>query len=188
MSNGVELLEKALAHTTGLLSNVTRAQYGQPTPCDDFDVRALCNHLVAGNPYYVGLAQGGGPDFSLFARDRIGDEQPGDVYARGAMEVLAAWSADGALGRRMPLPGGGTGPRLADLQLLEAVLHGWDLATATGQDRSGDAEAVRAVQQRWYGNHPDGVRARTGMFGPSRPAPDDAPALDRIAAYFGRTL
>lgn len=53
----------------------------------------------------------------------------------------------------MPLPGGGAGPRLADLHLLEAVLHGWDLATATGQDRA-DPDAVEAVLRTWYGNHP----------------------------------
>ncbi|MFD8148938.1 TIGR03086 family metal-binding protein [Streptomyces sp. NPDC059708] len=184
----IVLLEKALNHTTGLLNNVTPDQYGQPTPCDDFDVRALANHLVAGNPYYVTLAQGGGPDFSLFARDQIGDEQPGDVYARGAKEVLAAWQSDGALERQMPLPGGGTGPRIVDLHLLEAVLHSWDLATATGQDRTGDPEAVQAAFAGWYGNFPDEIRPATGMFGPAKTAADDAPTADRLAAYFGRTV
>lgn len=184
----IVLLEKALDHITGLLGNVTPDQYGQATPCEDFDVRALANHLVAGNPYYVILAMGGGPDFSLFARDRIGDEQPGDVYARGAKEVLAAWQGAGALGRRMPLPGGGLGPRIADLHLLEAVLHGWDVATATGQDRAGDPDVVQAAMQTWYGNHPDEIRADTGMFGSSKPAPEGAPGMDRLAAYFGRTV
>ncbi|MER6314258.1 TIGR03086 family metal-binding protein [Streptomyces sp. NPDC001581] len=184
----IVLLEKALNHTTGLLETLTPDQYGRPTPCEDFDARALANHLVAGNPYYVTLARGGAPDFSLFAQDRIGDRQPGEVYAQGAKEVLAAWQGAGALDRRMPLPGGGLGPRIADLHLLEAVLHGWDLATATGQDRTGDPDAVEAALQGWYGNHPDEIRAGTGMFGPSRPAPDDAPALDRLAAYFGRTV
>ncbi|GHG78746.1 hypothetical protein [Streptomyces griseocarneus] len=100
---------------------------------------------MAGNPYYVILAQGGAPDFSLFAQDHIGERQPGEVYAEGAKEVLAAWQTQGALERRMPLPGGGLGPRLPDLHLLEAVLHGWGLATATGQDRVGDPGAVEAV-------------------------------------------
>ncbi|MFF3085376.1 hypothetical protein ACFVRB_10040 [Streptomyces nojiriensis] len=83
---------------------------------------------------------------------------------------------------------GGAGTRLADLHLLEAVLHGWDLATATGQDRAGDPDTVEAVLRTWYGNHPDEIRSRTGLFGPSRTAPADAPALDRLAAYFGRTV
>ncbi|AJC52768.1 MerR family transcriptional regulator [Streptomyces sp. 769] len=88
----------------------------------------------------------------------------------------------------MPLPGGGMGPRIADLHLLEAVLHGWDLATATGQDRTGDPDTVKAAYDRWYGNYPDEIRGQTGMFAPSKPAPDDAPVLDRLAAYFGRTV
>lgn len=184
----IVLLEKALNHTAWLLSNVTPNQYSRPTPCEDFDVRALANHLLAGNPYYVTLAQGGGPDFSLFAQDQIGDQQPGDVYAQGAKEVLAAWQSEGALGRQMPLPGGGLGPRIVDLHLLEAVLHGWDLAAATGQDRTGDPDAVQAAFAGWYGNYPDEIRAATGMFAPSQPAADDAPAADRLAAYFGRTV
>ncbi|MGD3111396.1 TIGR03086 family metal-binding protein [Streptomyces sp. YGL11-2] len=188
MSQDIHLLDQALHHTTRLLGNVTPAQYGQPTPCDDFDVRALANHLIAGNPYYVALAQGGAPDFSLFAQDHIGDRQPCDVYAQGAKTVLAAWRTAGALDRRMPLPDGGLGPRVADIQLLEAVLHGWDLATATGQDRTGDPDAVHAVQERWYGNWPDEVRGRNGLFASPEPAPDGAPALDRIAAYFGRSV
>ncbi|WP_343234848.1 maleylpyruvate isomerase N-terminal domain-containing protein [Streptomyces sp. ICC4] len=93
----IVLLEKALNHTTGLLGNVTPDQYGQPTPCEDFDVRSLANHLVAGNPYYVTLAQGGGPDFSLFARDQIGDEQPGDL-----LRTRRQGSARRLAGRRRP--------------------------------------------------------------------------------------
>lgn len=188
MTQDIQLLEKALTHTAQLLGNTTPGQYGLPTPCDDFDVRGLANHMVAGNPYYVTLAGGGAPDFGLFARDNIGERQPGEVYAEGAKAVLAAWQGEGALQRQMPLPGGGLGPRLADLHLLEAVLHGWDLATATGQDRAGDPDAVEAVYRTWYGNYPDAVRSEVGMFGPSKAAPEDAPVLDRLAAYFGRTV
>ncbi|MEU8773598.1 hypothetical protein [Streptomyces sp. NPDC048606] len=47
---------------------------------------------------------------------------------------------------------------------------------------------MQADFQTRYGNYPDAVRGATGMFGPSNEAPEDAPALDRIAAYFGRTL
>ncbi|GAA3261093.1 TIGR03086 family metal-binding protein [Streptomyces lavendulae] len=188
MSQDIQLLEQALTHTGQLLEQVTPGQYGLPTPCEEFDVRALVGHLLAGNPYYVVLARGGAPDFALFAHDHLGGRRPGEVYAEGAEEVLAAWRTKGALQRRMPLPGGGPGPRLADLHLLEAVLHGWDLATATGQDRTGDPDAVEAVLHTWYGNHPDAARTGTGMFGPARSVPADAPASDRLAAYFGRTV
>ncbi|MEU9086254.1 hypothetical protein [Streptomyces sp. NPDC048357] len=46
----------------------------------------------------------------LFARDRTGDRHPGEVYAQGAKEVLAAWQGEGALDRRMPLPAAGDAP------------------------------------------------------------------------------
>ncbi|WP_185911415.1 MULTISPECIES: TIGR03086 family metal-binding protein [Streptomyces] len=188
MTQDIQLLEKALTHTAQLLGNTTPGQYGLPTPCDDFDVRALANHMVAGNPYFATLAGGGAADFALFGQDNIGERQPGEVYAEGVKEALAAWQAEGALQRHMPLPGGGLGPRLADVYLLEAVLHGWDLATATGQDRAGDPDAVEAVFRRWYGNYPDAARPQTGLFGPAKAVAEDAPVLDRLAAYFGRTV
>ncbi|MFB7054366.1 hypothetical protein ACFCXT_14755 [Streptomyces vinaceus] len=71
---------------------------------------------------------------------------------------------------------------------LEAVLHGWDLATATGQDRAGDPDADQAALVGWYGNFPDEIRPATGMFGPSKAAADNASTADRLAAYFGRTV
>ncbi|SHM90267.1 TIGR03086 family metal-binding protein [Streptomyces yunnanensis] len=188
MTEVIELLGKTLTHTTRLLKNVTPEQYGQPTPCAEFDVYALANHLVAGNLYYVRLAQGGAPDFSLFAQDQIGGRQPGDAYAQGAEDALDAWRTEGAVERQMPMPGGGQGPLVTDLHLLEATLHGWDVATATGQDRRGDPDAVQAVHQRWYGRFPDALRSQTRLFDPSRPVPEGAPALDEIAAYFGRTV
>lgn len=80
-----------------------------------------------------------------------------------------------------PHPSGGEGPRLA-------VPHGWDLATATGQDRTGDQDAVEAAFGTWYGNCPDAIRSQTAMLGPSKAAPEDAPAPDRLAACFGRTV
>ncbi|MBT2452746.1 hypothetical protein J7F03_38065 [Streptomyces sp. ISL-43] len=68
----------------------------------------------------------------------------------------------------MPLKGGGLGPRQADLHLLEAVLHGWGLTTATGQDRADDPDTVEAVFQSWCGNYPDFVLPHTGMGGRSK--------------------
>ncbi|MEU9941351.1 hypothetical protein [Streptomyces lavendulae] len=90
-----------------------------------------------------------------------------------------------------------------DIQLLEQALthtghtttsadagpaRSWDLATATGQDRTGDPHAVEAVPHTRYGNCPDAVRPGTGMFGPARSVPADAPASGRLAARFGRTV
>ncbi|MFF7503923.1 hypothetical protein ACFZBM_31510 [Streptomyces lavendulae] len=90
-----------------------------------------------------------------------------------------------------------------DIQLLEQALahtghtttsadagpaRSWDLATATGQDRTGAPHAVEAVLHTRYGNYPDAVLPGTGMFGPARSVPADAPASDRLAACFGRTV
>ncbi|GGU95881.1 hypothetical protein GCM10010211_73740 [Streptomyces albospinus] len=186
MALDIELLEKALNHTTQRLNNVTLDQYQQPTPCNDFDVRALANHLVVGNPYYITLAQGGALTSPSSPRTRSAPSSLGRSTP-GARRMLSPPGGPRGMQRQMPLPDCGTGPRVADLHLLEAVLHRWELATATGQDRTGDPAALQAVHDRWYGDS-DEIRAHTGLFGPSKPAPDDAPALDPIAACFGRTV
>ena len=67
----------------------------------------------------------------------------------------------------------------------ELVLHGWDLANATGQPYEVAAENLEAAWQL-VSNIPDDPAARSGLFGPRLPIADDAPLLDRVLAYAGR--
>ncbi|MFE2527663.1 hypothetical protein ACFXEL_25860 [Streptomyces sp. NPDC059382] len=87
----------------------------------------------------------------------------------------------------MPLPGGGTGPRIADLHLPEAVLHGWDLATATDRDRTGDLEAVRAA----FDAHPTTAVSRPPGTGRGATSAEDDEEEDRpggAPTRLGRSL
>jgi uncharacterized protein (TIGR03086 family) len=83
----------------------------------------------------------------------------------------------------IPLPG-----EVAGLVALdEVVLHGWDLARATGQEFRCDpasAEAVLGFTER--SAQPDQAAMRTGLFGPVVPVADDAPVFDRALGFAGR--
>ena len=81
------------------------------------------------------------------------------------------------------LPGEVTGLVALD----EVVLHGWDLARATGQDFRCDpasAEAVLGFTERTA--QPDQAASRTGLFGPVVPVAEDAPTFDRALGFAGR--
>jgi uncharacterized protein (TIGR03086 family) len=183
----LELLERAIAATARVVHGVRADQHGAPTPCSDWDVRTLMNHLVAGNRYFAARARDDNPDMSIWAAEHIGAGVPASVYDASAQEALDAWRAPGAVQRRARLPSGGTGPKVIEVHLLDVVVHGWDLATATGQDRSLDPEVGQELYDRWYGTVAPEARGESGIFGPEVPAPPDASPVDRLAAYVGRT-
>ncbi|MCW2766879.1 MAG: hypothetical protein JWO11_2838 [Nocardioides sp.] len=70
--------------------------------------------------------------------------------------------------------------------LNEVVVHGWDLARATGQDYDPDAAAIVACTGFAANFEPPADADATGLFGPPVPVPDDAPALHRLLGLTGR--
>ncbi|MFC7307777.1 TIGR03086 family metal-binding protein [Streptomyces monticola] len=160
--------------------------FNRPTPCADWDVRTLLDHLVWENLLWAGLADGA--PRSDFAADHLGDDHVA-AFRDAARGSLAAFRRPGMLDQRYgPAPG----RRIVEQLVIEMLVHGWDLATALGPaaGHPGDlvpdlAEAALPVVHEIYGPLP---RTEGGSFGPPRPVPDDAPALDRLAAYLGRTV
>jgi uncharacterized protein (TIGR03086 family) len=79
------------------------------------------------------------------------------------------------------------GAVLVQLRVAELLVHGWDLARATGQDTDLDPELAEVVRTAWTTQLGD--RPRTLLpFDEPQPVPDDAPAADRLAAYLGRSV
>ncbi|MGH3344313.1 MAG: TIGR03086 family metal-binding protein [Carbonactinosporaceae bacterium] len=178
------VIERAVSATGSVFRDVSPAQHGAPTPCEAWDVRALMNHVIAGNRYFAALARGEAGDTSVWQADHIGDVDPALVYEESAVAALDAWRLPGAVERVAPLPSGGQGPRLFDIHLADLIVHGWDLASATGQDRSLDPEVVQAVYDMWHGKLPPEIRGT--VFGTEVECAPDAPVADRLAAYLGR--
>ena len=76
-------------------------------------------------------------------------------------------------------------PVMAAVALDELVVHGWDLAVATGQEYRGDDESARRSLE-FAASVGDDPEARAGLYGPAVPVPDDAPVLDRLLGATGR--
>jgi uncharacterized protein (TIGR03086 family) len=185
MSSPVARLSVALPVTGALVDGLESAQWGLPTPCPDWTVRDLVSHLVLGHRRFAAALTGGTPPDP--GADFLGSD-PGTAYRASGEAVLAAFRADGALERPVTIPAGTLpGVVACELRVVEALVHGWDLARATGATLEFPDDLVEqsiAFSRVQVGRVP----ADRTPFGPSQPVADDAPALDRLAALLGRDV
>ena len=181
----VDQLSTALGAAGELIAGITPEQWSGPTPCTDWDVRALVTHLSEGNHRFATAL---GDDGSAPSPDRGRSGDLVTAYRDSAEAVVAAFRRPGALERTVEVPFGTVPGAVAlHLRLTEVLVHGCDLAQATGQVVAFDedlAEQELAFTRRALGALPPG----RSPFAPPTPAPDTAPALDRLAACLGRRL
>lgn len=187
----VGLHDRAVDETARLVDGVKPEQMNLPTPCAGWDVRALLAHLVGGNmrwaalpngdPLTRGPARGSGP-----TADLLGDD-PAAAYRRSAAALQAAWREPALLDRTFEIPIGVLPGRAAfHVRLVETVVHAWDLARATGQRPAFDPEVVETAA-RFSRSHLPADQPPGTPFAPPVPVADDLPAIDRLAAFLGRT-
>ncbi|MHB1928662.1 MAG: TIGR03086 family metal-binding protein [Acidimicrobiales bacterium] len=182
-SGPIQQLASALDVTGEVLTSIAEDQWTLPTPCTEWTVRELASHLVTGNEHFTSALAGQKP--------ATPDNAEGDLseaYRRSARELLDAFGQPGALDRNVDVPLG-TVPGVAALHLkiTKLLVHGWDLARATGQAASFPdalAEQELAFSRAKLGDIPAGRRP----FEPPQPVADDAPAMDRLAACLGRRV
>ena len=180
-----EHLHSVVTTLEPVVKGVSADEMAAPTPCTDFDVRTVANHMLG----TIGAMRGIGASEPMDADDPWGtsgdhmSEQWRDDLCRTLNEYAEAWSsADAWEGAAM----GGAMPKQAvgDMAFVEAILHGWDLAKGSGQDVAFDDAAVeRALEiMEQIGE----VGRSHGAFGPLVPVPDDATPFDKVLAQAGR--
>jgi uncharacterized protein (TIGR03086 family) len=166
--------------------SVSDDQWGLPTPCPDWDVAALVEHLVEENMWVPLLLSGLTVEA---AGKRIPDDVLGDYPIRAwessSAEAVAAVNLDRTLDRTVHLSFGDVPGREYVMQLLaDLVVHSWDLATATGGDQELDVSLLEPVAD-WFDSAEDLYR-EAGVIGPRTPTGEDASTQDRLLAAFGR--
>jgi uncharacterized protein (TIGR03086 family) len=190
VTTGVDF-RPAAERLAGLVARVGDDDLGKPTPCPAYTLGDLIDHVgglalaftaaarKAGGPYVEQNPQGQagrlGPDW----RERI---------AADLQDLASAWSEPGAWTGMtriagMDAPAGMVGLTAAD----ELVVHGWDVAQATGQPYACEPDVLEAARQFLdQFTSPDAPAGPDVAFGPSRPAPAGAPMLDKVVALAGR--
>ena len=177
-------LARASAFTGGLIDRIAPGQWTAPTPCTEWSVRDLVNHLVGMNLVFAAMLEGGlMPERGI---DRLGAD-PADAFRRSAAALQAAAALPGALERSQATPVGvATGAERLQWRVVDLLVHGWDLSQANGVTADPPAglaeEALALVQARLPG------QPRAGRFADPQPVRDDAPVLDRLAAFTGRPV
>ncbi|HEX3650204.1 MAG TPA: TIGR03086 family metal-binding protein [Pseudonocardiaceae bacterium] len=181
----MESFDRAGAIATTVVNAVTDDQFTLPTPCAEWDVRAVLNHLVLGNLIVDAIAEGRThPNRNA---DHLGTD-PKATFAASVAANRETLRTPGLLERTVSTPmGERPGTFLVDMRVVELLVHSWDLAWATGQDTDLDPELVQVVHTTWTTRLGD--RPRTLLpFEEPRPVPDEATAADRLAAYLGRSV
>src|SRR5215471_10476071 len=186
MTDIAELHAKALDATGMIVAGIPADRWHTDTPCDGWDVRALVNHVVSGNLWAAELAAGG-------TIEDVGDRLDGDVlgpdpvgtYTASAKAAAAAFRAPGALDAPCAVSYGPVpGSVYAGHRFIDVLIHGWDLAVATGQDAELDPALMQACREVI---EPQLAAFRgAGAFGAELPAPVGATAQDRFLAMLGR--
>ena len=177
-------LDAAIAGAERIVARIRADQWELPTPCDGVDVRAMVNHLVAGNLAFVTLITGTEPP--VRDADHLGDD-PFFALRASADLLVAALRAPGITARTYQLPFGEVpGAALAGIRITEFLGHGWDLARATGQKWSPPADATQASLSFAPAMLTDDYQGQGKAFAPPVDVPAGAPPLDRLLGLSGR--
>lgn len=180
----IHLHQRAAGWFVATLDAVS-VRWTAPTPCPDWNVRDLVNHVVGEDLWTVALMGGA-------TIDEVGDRLDGDVLgddpvatARAAADAATAATADGVAARRMVHLSHGDTPAEEYAYQLAAdhLVHGWDLAAAIGADRTLDPELVEAVAA-WFAER-EGLYREAGAIA-ARPGETPVGAQDRLLHAFGR--
>jgi uncharacterized protein (TIGR03086 family) len=170
----VDQLADALERTGRLIAGIRDDQWHDPTPCAEWDVRAVVDHLIKGNASLVGALG-------------AGEVETAD-YQEVAARLLDAFRQPGVMDRIVTVPAGTVPATFAlHLRLTELVVHGWDIARATGQ-KTDFPKDLAEEELRFSERALDQIPPDRRPFRPPKPAPENAPTIDRLAALLGRDV
>ncbi|MFC4961938.1 TIGR03086 family metal-binding protein [Streptomyces mauvecolor] len=183
-------LGPAAAELTRLLEGVRDDQLGSPTPCPQYVLRDLLSHIAGLGVAFKDAAH---KEFGPSTSTAPGSVRPPELAAdwrKSMPETLAAMAdawRDPAAWEGDTQAGGLTFPAAiaGRVALDELVVHGWDVARATGQTYR-PAPADLEVSYQLLAPSKDDPAARGEAFGPAVDVPDEAPMLDRLIGMSGR--
>jgi uncharacterized protein (TIGR03086 family) len=170
----IDLLESVLTGTEATIASVRPGQEHLPTPCTDLDVARIVDHLIGWARSFAtrltGGSDAGNPNDYRVAGDPVGE------FHQAAHTIVGAYREGGEQSQKLPV----------GFLIMEFLVHGWDLATATGRSVSylpAAAELGLATGRQML--QPE-YRGPGKTFGYEVEVSDDAGPVDRLVAFMGR--
>jgi uncharacterized protein (TIGR03086 family) len=183
MTNEItELLDGAAGRARPVVRGVKESDLGAPTPCDEYDVRDLLNHLFHVVVGFQALAAKGTADFTT-TPDYLGDGDWRSRFEEETARLVQAWSAPGALegtSQGMGMPQRTVG----EMVLGDLTVHSWDLARATGQDFAPYGPSVPVLREGLGALAP--MARKMNVFGEPFPVSEGASPFEQVLAVTGR--
>ena len=186
MSDMPELFERSVAEFDARVQQIGDDQWDSPTPCSEWSVHDVVNHIVYEDRWAV-------PLFDGKTIEEVGDRFDGDLlgadpkgaWQEASREAIGAARAEGAMEKIVHLSFGDMPGEMYLQQLLnDHVVHAWDLARGIGADDKLDTELVEVLYP-WAQSLED-VLKDSGAFGEKVSVPEDADTQTKLLAIMGR--
>jgi uncharacterized protein (TIGR03086 family) len=180
-----ERVARAATTLSKIIRTVEPSRLADPTPCAEFDVRALLAHLLFWGPSLIGAARKQAVAPAESAADLTAHDWAAALDSHldelaTAWGDPAAWQGITYMGGPMELPA----PLVGGMVVGELIVHGWDLARAIGATPHWDDDLLRDTYDDTAATTDQG-RAM-GIYGPEVPVPATAPLIERILGLTGR--
>lgn len=166
----IALLARAYEATGRVLAAIPDERWDAPSPCAEWTVREVADHLVDALDFFACTVSGTTPG------------APTD-YDDATRRCMAAFARPEVLAAEHPFPGGvRRGWAIAGISMSESLVHGWDLATGAGVPYEPDADVVAAVAAQ------PAAPVSADLFGDPVPVPADASPLVALLGRLGRAV
>lgn len=180
---GLQLLDEVGPTLMGVVSNVSEADLGRPTPCAKFDVAGVLEHMVGGASAFAPLIRG--------------EAEPGVAPTEGAVidrwhvalgSLVEAAHSEGAQERTIASPFGDlSGATFITYLAFDGLTHAWDIATATGQTLEPSDALVAEIDAFAHGFLKPEMRDGD-TFAEATEPPANATPIERLVAFSGRSV
>lgn len=189
----LELHRRAMWRSVALVGLVDDDQWQLPSPCSQWTLRQLVEHMTSENHGFAAAAEGETSDRTPWSYRPLSDDLRLD-YARSAERVVTAFGADGVLDGEFWLPLIKDSVRFPARQaisfhLLDYVVHSWDVAAALSRPAAIDDDLIAVAIEISEREVPDTPRRQLegASFRPPLPVSPDATPQDRLLAMLGRS-